>query len=166
MNTTVRIALTALIILTGAAGSAAQSGHGSVVGSWRLVSWVVEEIETKAVTKEFGDNPVGTLTYTADGRMSVFFISPNRKSPASPRATDTEAAELYRTMVAYSGTYSIEGDKVTHKIELSWNQAWNGTNQVRFIEVKGNQLIIKTPPFVSPAVGKKIVSTLVWERIK
>ncbi len=165
MNPTVRISLAALIIVTGTVWSRAQAAD-SVVGSWRLVSWVAEEIESKAVNKEFGDNPVGILTYTADGRMSVFFADPKRKAPASPRATDTEAAELYRTMVAYSGTYSIEGNKVTHKIEVSWNQAWNGTNQVRFIEVKDNQLTIKTPPFVSPSIGKKIVSTLVWERIK
>jgi len=157
--------LTALIIVTGPVWFTAQAAD-SVVGSWRLVSWVEEETESKAVHKAFGDNPLGVLTYTADGRMSVFFADPRRKSPASPKATDTEAAELYRTMVAYAGSYSIEGNKVTHKIEVSLNQAWNGTNQVRFIEVKDNQLTIKTPPFVSRFIGKEIVSTLVWERMK
>jgi hypothetical protein len=29
-------------------------------------------------------------------------------------------------MVAYAGSYSVDGDKVTHKIDVSWNQAWNG----------------------------------------
>jgi hypothetical protein len=69
-------------------------------------------------------------------------------------------------MVAYSGTYSIDGNKVTHKVEVSWNQGWNGTDQQRFIEVKDNRLTIKTPPIVSPISSKKSVNTLVWERMK
>src|SRR5271167_403498 len=39
-------------------------------------------------------------------------------------------------MIAYSGAYSLEGNKVTRKIEVSWNQAWTGTNQQRFVEDK------------------------------
>ena len=69
-------------------------------------------------------------------------------------------------MVAYSGAYSIDGNKVNHKIEIAWNQAWNGTTQQRFIELKDNRLTIKTGAFVIPFLGKEIVATLVWERIK
>ena len=57
--------------------------------------------------------------------------------------------KLYRTMIAYSGAYSIEGNKVVHKIQFSSNQAWTGTNQQRFFEVKDNQLVIKTPPIMT-----------------
>ena len=124
------------------------------------------ETESKAVHGVFGDNPTGVITYTADGRMSVFIIDPKRKPPAGPKATDADAVELYRTMIAYSGSYSIEGNKVTHKIEVSWNQAWTGTNQQRFVDVKDDQLTIKTPPIISPISGKESVSTLVWERVK
>jgi Lipocalin-like domain len=98
--------------------------------------------------------------------MSVFIINPKRKPPAAPKVTDAEANELYRTMIAYSGAYSVEGNKVTHKIEFSWNQTWTGTNQQRFFEVKDNQLTIKTPPIISPVSGKEGVHTLVWERTK
>jgi hypothetical protein len=98
--------------------------------------------------------------------MMVIFTDPNSKPPVAPRATDSEAAQLYRTMVAYSGAYTVEGDKVTHKIEVSWSQVWNGADQQRFFEFKENRLTIRTPPFVSPFLGKQIVSTLVWERVK
>jgi hypothetical protein len=54
--------------------------------------------------------------------MSVFIIDPKRKPPAGPKATDAEADDLYRTMIAYSGAYSIEGSKVIHKIEESWSR--------------------------------------------
>jgi hypothetical protein len=106
--------------------------------------WVEEETESKAVHMNFGDNPLGLLTYTADGRMMAIWVDPTRKGAAAPKATDAEAAQLYRTLVAYAGAYSVEGDKVTHKIEVAWNQVWNGTSQQRIIEVKGDRLTIKT----------------------
>ena len=98
--------------------------------------------------------------------MSVFIANPKRRPTSGPLATDAEAADLYRTMVAYSGTYSIDGNKVTHKVEVSWNQAWNGTDQQRLIEIKDNRLTIKSPTMVSPISGKQSINTLVWERMK
>jgi hypothetical protein len=65
-----------------------------------------------------------------------------------------------------SGTYSIDGNKVTHKVDVSWNQAWNGTDQQRLVEVKDNRLTIKSPTMVSPISGKESINTLVWERMK
>jgi hypothetical protein len=38
------------------------------------------------------------------------------------KAMDAEAVDLYRTIIAYSGAYSIDGNKVIYKIEYSWNQ--------------------------------------------
>ena len=130
-----RTGLVALLIVTGAYSTTSQA-EDLVVGVWRLVSWVEVETESKSIHSVFGDNPTGAITYTPDGRMSVFIIDPKRKSPSGPKATDAEAVELYRTIIAYSGSYSIEGNKVTHKIEVSWNQAWTGTNQQRFVEVR------------------------------
>ena len=69
--------------------------------TWRLVSWVEVETKSKSVHSVFGDNPTGVITYTPDGRMSVFIIDPKRKPPSGPKATDAEAVELYRTMIAY-----------------------------------------------------------------
>jgi hypothetical protein len=139
---------------------------GSVVGTWRLVSYIEEETESKAVHKNFGDHPSGLITYTSDGRMMVIFTDPNRKPPAAAQATDLEAAQLYRTMVAYAGTYKTEGDKVIHYPEVSWSQAPNGRELTRFFEVEDDRLQLKSPPVVSPLIGKEIVGTVVWERVK
>ena len=161
----VRLGLAALIVVIASVWSTAQAGE-LIVGSWHLLSWVQEDVESKAVQAVYGDNPVGMIMYTSDGHMSVFIANPKRRPAGGPLATDAEAAELYRTMVAYSGTYSIDGNKVTHKVEVSWNQAWNGTDQQRFIEVKDNRLTIKSPTMVSPISGKESINTLVWERMK
>ena len=50
--------------------------------------------------------------------------------------------------------------------EVSSNQAFNGTEQMRFFEVKGDRLQYKTTPFVSGISGKKMVGTLIWDRVK
>ena len=39
-------------------------------------------------------------------------LQPVQKQPMLKRI------ELYRTMIAYSGSYSIEGNKVTHKVDV------------------------------------------------
>jgi hypothetical protein len=137
-----------------------------IVGTWRLVSWSEEETGDKTVHKNFGDNPSGLITFSADGRMMVIFTDPTRKASAAPKATDAEAAQLYRTMVAYAGRYKTDGDKLIQYPEVSWNQAFTGTEQTRFFEVKGDRLQYKTTPFVSPFIGKEMVATLVWERVK
>src|SRR5580658_217170 len=121
-----RFGLIAALIVTGAYCTASRAAD-SVVGSWRLVSWVEMETESKSVHSVFGDNPTGVITYTPDGHMSLFIVDTKRKPPSGSKANDAEAVELYLTMIAYSGSYSIEGNKVTHKIEVSWNQAWTGT---------------------------------------
>jgi hypothetical protein len=164
MRTKFRLALAILAVTVSVASTKARAAD--IVGTWRMVSWIEEETESNAVSKPFGDKPSGLISYTADGHMMVFFADTTRKAPAAPKATDAEASALYRTMVAYTGTYSVEADKVTHNIEIAWNQAWSGTKQQRSFELKGDALLIKTPPFISPFSGKQIVSTLAWERIK
>ncbi len=69
-------------------------------------------------------------------------------------------------MVAYAGKYRIEGDKMIQSPEVSWNQGFTGTELTRIFEVQGDRLEYKTTPFVSPFIGKEMVATLVWERVK
>ena len=94
MYSIVRMGVAALIIATTTVWSTAQASD-SVVGSWRSVSWVQEAVEGKAVQTVFGDNPVGVITYTSDGHMSVFVADPKRKPAVGPMATDAEARQTY-----------------------------------------------------------------------
>jgi hypothetical protein len=166
MKASVTILMVVLALATSAVFSVARAAD-AIVGTWRLVSWVEEETESKAQHKNFGEKPSGILTYTADGRMSIIFADPSRQAPAAPKATDTEAANLYRSMVAYAGSYRLEGDKVLVHVDVSWNRAWDGTDRPpTTVEVKGDRLTYKTSPFVSPFIGKEMVATLVWERVK
>ena len=137
-----------------------------LVGTWRLVSWSYEETESKAVSNPFGDHPSGMQTFTPDGWFFVVVTDSTRKPPAGPKATDAEAAQLYRTMAAIAGSYRTEGDKWFEKVEVHSAPAFVGTEVSGTFEIKDDRLQAKSVPFVSSVVGKQVVGTFVWERVK
>ena len=59
--------------------------------------------------------------------------------------SDEEKIALFDTMFAYSGSYTVESDRVVHHVDLSWNEAWSGTDQVRFCKVDERTLTILRP---------------------
>ena len=157
-------AISVAVVIVCAGFLASARAADSVIGAWRLIALTEEETASKAVHKPLGEHPLGLIIFTADGHMSFIMADPARKAAAAPKATDAEAAALYRTMAAYSGKYHLDGDKLTNHPEISWNQAWNGTDQRRIVAISGNKLTVTTAPFVSPFYEKEIVSVLVFER--
>ena len=69
--------------------------------------------------------------------------------------TDQQRAQAFRTMIAYSGRYRVEGNTVTTKVEVAWNEAWVGGEQVRIVRFEGDKLFIESPPMPHPNVGDK-----------
>ena len=49
----------------------------------------------------------------------------------------------------------MDGDKVTHKIDVPWNQSWTGGDQVRFYKVEGNMLTITMAIKKNPRDGRE-----------
>jgi hypothetical protein len=98
--------------------------------------------------------------------MYVLIVAGDRAKPLGPSATDTERIQLYNSMIAYAGAYTIEGDKVIHHIDISWNATRTGTDETRFFKVDGDTLTIKTAPNKSPIDGREGIGILVWERAK
>jgi len=135
------------------------------VGTWTLRSTERKTLETGEATPLWGAHPTGALIYTAEGRMSALVLAENRKAPAAAMPTEAEALSLFKSMVAYAGRYTIEPDRVIHHVEQSWNQAWTGTDVVRFYKFDGSRLTLTTAPAPNPRDGKMSVSTLVWERL-
>ena len=137
-----------------------------IVGTWRLVSFTEEDIETKAVTYPLGERPNAWVIYAADGYAATIFTSTDRQPPAAAQATDAEAVQLFRSMVAFAGRYELQGDKLIYYPETSWNEAWNGAVQERLFEIVENQLRVRSVPAVSTLTGAKTVFSLVWEHAK
>jgi hypothetical protein len=131
-----------------------------LVGSWKLTSWIIQVIGEGA-TEPLGPNPKGRMVITPDGYMSVVVAAANRK----PAANDADLAALLKTLMAYTGKFTIDADKFTTKVDISWNELLTGTDQARFFKLEGDKLSIRTAEQISAVFpGKKVVGTLTWER--
>jgi hypothetical protein len=133
-----------------------------LLGTWKLKSYVATTAGARSTP--YGESPTGYLSYTDDGRMQTLGVAGGRRAPASPHPTDTERLALYDTMFAYGGTYSLEVGKVIHHVDISWNEGWTGTDQVRLFEVNGNTLTLTTRT-ADPATGAETHYAVVWERV-
>ena len=135
--------------------SVAIADDAPIVGTWKIQSFVREVIATGERQNEFGEKPSGYISYQPDGRMFAMLVADNRIKPSGTSPNDEEKAKLFGTLIAYSGTYAVEGDKVTHKIDVSWNQSWTGADQVRFYKVEGGTLTITTAVNINPRDGRE-----------
>jgi hypothetical protein len=144
--------------------SIASADDKSIVGTWRVQSFVREVAATGERQNEFGDKPVGYIIYQPDGRMFFMLVGDNRARPTGIPPTDEEKVRLFGTLIAYSGTYVVDGDKATHKIDLSWNQSWTGGDQVRFFKVDGTTLTITTAINTNPRDGREGRAVLVFTK--
>ena len=93
-----------------------------IIGTWKLVSVVYEDQETKTLTPVLGERPRGRQIATADGLWLALVTAEKRPVPK----TDEERAQALRSMIAYTGRYRVERGKVVTKVEAAWNEAWVG----------------------------------------
>ena len=148
------------------ATATALTNESPLLGTWKLESLVYNEIATGRRSNPFGDHPDGYLSYSADGRMYAILIMDNRRGPRDLVPTDQEKIELQDTMIAYAGTFTADNEKVVNHVDISWNQSWTGTEQVRFYKLDGNTLTIRTARARSPIDGQEGESIPVWKKIQ
>jgi lipocalin-like protein len=143
------------------------TAQDNLVGTWKLIS-ASSTTENGVIKKDvYGRNPTGMLSCTTDGRMMTIIAMGDRK-PLSVAdriaAPIEERAEAFSTFIAYAGRYALVGDRETLHIDVSSLQNWVGTDQVRYVSLHGNQLILRTPPM--PRGGVLQTFELVWERLR
>jgi hypothetical protein len=138
-----------------------------LAGTYKLISSTRKILGTGEVSNTWGKNPKGFITYGKDGRMLVLIVSDDRPKPESvEKMNDQQRIDLFRSMTAYGGTYTFDGKRVQHHIDISGNEVWTGTTVVREIAKDGDKLVYSSPaaPFASD--GKMSEVTLVWEKVK
>jgi Lipocalin-like domain len=161
-----RLAAAILIVaLVGTAG-VARAGDNLLAGTWKLKSFVREDVASGERKPALGEDPESYLGYGLDGRMYALFVAGGRVVPAGDHPTDAERARLHKSMVAYGGTYTIAGDKVIHHIDIAWNNARLGSDQVRFFKLEGEKLTLTTERNKSPIDGSEGFGVLEFERVK
>ena len=110
-------------------------------------------------------NEQGYISYGDDGRMLVLIVRGDRPKPESlAKTTNEQRVDLFRTLMSYGGTYKFDGKTMEHHIDISANEVWTGTTQIRDVQIDGDRLILATRPAPS-SDGKMSVQTLVWEKI-
>jgi hypothetical protein len=135
-----------------------------LLGTWTLVSAIREDSATGEKADMWGANPHGFINYSPDGRMMALITRANRKAPAgAPSAAEAET--LFRSMMSYGGTYAIEGNVVTHHVDISWNQSFTGGEQKRTFTLDGDLLKLMTPQSRDPIDGKLSVRTMTWKKL-
>ncbi len=158
------LSISVLIFLN---SNSAKAGNEELYGTWRLVSLTRQVIATGETSDLLGKAPQGFINYGPDGRVLVIIVAEKRPKPTViEKMTDQERVELFKTMLAYGGTYKYDGKTVTHQIDISWNENWTGTSQVRNVKLEGRRLILSTNPAPNALDGKVGISVLTWERVQ
>jgi Lipocalin-like domain len=137
-----------------------------VVGTWQVTSFSILMLDTNEALQPFGEHPIGYVQYSPGGHMVIFISTGTPQRAAGTAYTDAERVDLYKAIIAgYAGTYSVEGNKVTHHIVASWFPEWIGRDHIRYAEIEGNRLTLKTTPLKSPLDGRDNVATVTFERV-
>jgi hypothetical protein len=145
--------------------TAPAAGH-PLFGTWKLESIVYEATANGQRSCPYGDHPDGYLGYSPDCRMYAIVVAGDRPKPRGLVPTGEENVKLHGSMFAYAGTYTVDGQKVIHHVDISWNQSWTGTDLVRFYKLDGNTLTITTAPAPSTIDGKNGQWILVWKKVE
>ena len=142
------------------------ASENPLLGTWRLKTYVVATAAGERRPTPYGENPTGYLSYSADGRMQAIAAAKGRIVPVGAAPPDNQRVALYDTMFAYAGTYSysVEAGTVIHHVDISWNETWTGTDQIRHFEVSGNTLTLTTR-ITDPASGTEAHYAVVWEKV-
>jgi hypothetical protein len=159
-----RLIAAAALLLAATSAASAQSAK-DLVGSWTLVSSVVEIGGQKI--EPFGPTPKGALIFDANGRYTAMIVRPGLPKLASDNrttATVDEAKAIVAGSIAHFGSYVVsDADKtITFRIETSTHPNWDGTEQKRSFAITGDELKYIG---ISAVVGGAS-ATLVWRRVK
>ena len=154
-----------ILLMLVALGPSAAANDNPLLGTWRLKSFARLVAGTGERYNQMGEHPDGYISYAADGRVLVFFVSAEQPRPRA-EPTDEERIKLHKAMLAYGGTYTLSPGKVVHHIDMQWDGRRLGTDQIRFYTIEGDKLVIKTEPNKSPTDGREGVGILTFERVK
>ena len=133
-----------------------------LIGTWKLVSFE-NRVDNEPPIFQLGAHPTGYLILTREGRLMTVLTSEGRKAGTG----DAERAALHKTLFAYTGKYRVEGKNLIIAVDVSWNEAWNGTEVRRTFRIEGDKLFVETAPAPSfNFPGKTSVVTAIFDRDK
>jgi len=124
--------------------SSSKSPQQQLAGTWKLIS--AEDFDPttgKWKPYTFGNPPCGYFVYDATGHASIQIMPTPPVQLAQPDTpTADEALAIFNSYIAYFGTYTVDAENITVKVEGAWDPSQVGTDQARPYELSGDSLII------------------------
>ena len=143
-----------------------EEGKNPIVGTWKILTFSRHDVATGSDSDMWGEHPTGHIAFTAGGHVVVWLVGDRRQARAEVR-TDAERLARFKDIISgYSGTYTVERNKLVMHVETAWVPDWYDTDQTRYFSREGSKLVVKTAPFKSPLDGREVVNTLVFERVE
>lgn len=132
-----------------------------VVGTWRLESAYFIAQGTGDRVDILGANPFGFAIFEPSGRMIAILTS-----DADARMTASEdVAALHKSMISYTGRWSVDGEKLVTQVDGAWDPSWVGVEQVRYLTVDASTASVRTGPLRHPSFpGDEVIGYVNWER--
>jgi Lipocalin-like domain len=138
-----------------------------LLGVWRLVSSQATVTHDGKIEVYNTKNPKGYLILTPWQRMMTVSIGGDGDRKKVP-TSDADLSELWKSLLAYTGKFRVEGEYLITKVDVAWYELWAGTEQRRKFKLEGDLLTIVTKPQPIGGHGprgKALVSCrVVWER--
>ncbi len=151
------------VILLGSRTWAAAQTDNPLFGTWRVTSFKLQVVGEPEERDILGPNPKGYIILTPEPRIMVLLTADGRRPPTN----QAEAAAMLQSMTAYTGRIVLEPDKFTTDVEISSNQVFAGTPQVRYYTLNGDTLTVRTPEQDTAMFpGKRASSVLTFQRQK
>lgn len=133
-------------------------------GLWTLQS-MEQRYDDGRVVYPFGQEAQGRIFYGEDGSMFAAIQRGGRtpfKTGQQWTASIEEKARAYDDYLTYCGSYSADGNQVTHIIEISLFPDWIGARQLRNAEIDNDVLSITAR--IEAGTSEARTSSLIWRR--
>ena len=125
------------------------TGPEDIAGAWSLVSFVLRYTDGRPDVHPFGRAPHGLIIYESSGTMSAVLSHEERTHLGSQTmewahtASQDAKACAFDTYVSYAGTWSLEGDRVTHTVDYALVPELVGQTLTRQAILDGTQLVLR-----------------------
>lgn len=138
---------------------------GAVQGTWRLLTYVVENEHGDIVDRPFGPAPHGILVYTPGGEVTVHLMAGHRPRCDCGRPVDCPPEHklaAHDSHLSYAGTYRLVRDRMVHHVLISSHPGYVGTDLHRSLRFDRGRLVLRADP--RTVRGKVRIAVLRWSR--
>jgi hypothetical protein len=153
-----------VVALTFALPATAQDLQSSLVGLWKVTRVANKLMPSGAIVYPFGERPSGNQLFTRGGRTMFSMFGEQRSASSQPNPADIDRGSLFNALIAYTGTYTVDGPKVTVHFEGSAIPAMS--DRAYSAEMSDNMLTLTSQPFTSGITGRRIITIRTFERIE